>query len=174
MKTIRALTICQPWAWAVMGPKRFENRDWYTDYQGPLVIHAGKSTSWMHEGVAFLRSLGIEPPRDLAFGAIIGVVDQVDCIRPSEAKRADGTPDPFAMLDKAWCHQYANPRRLATPIPYKGQQGFFRVPAELVKSIVDYAALPDARPGETKEERLDRAVKATGGRVGRVEQPELW
>ena len=38
-----ALTIHQPWAWAIMaGIKRVENRTWRTSHRGPLVIHAGK------------------------------------------------------------------------------------------------------------------------------------
>ncbi len=32
----------QPYASLVVeGVKRFEGRDWYTDYRGPLWIHAG-------------------------------------------------------------------------------------------------------------------------------------
>ncbi len=41
---MRALTIRQPWAWAITcGLKRVENRTWSTNYRGPLLIHAGKT-----------------------------------------------------------------------------------------------------------------------------------
>ncbi|MHC4404130.1 MAG: ASCH domain-containing protein [Planctomycetota bacterium] len=41
---MKALTICQPWAWAIIhGPKPVENRGWATKYRGPLAIHAGQS-----------------------------------------------------------------------------------------------------------------------------------
>lgn len=40
--TLRALTIRQPWAWAIIhGGKDIENRSWNTKHRGPLVIHAG-------------------------------------------------------------------------------------------------------------------------------------
>lgn len=39
---VRALTVRQPWAWAITcGAKTVENRTWSTRYRGPLVIHAG-------------------------------------------------------------------------------------------------------------------------------------
>jgi hypothetical protein len=41
---MRALSIRQPWAWLIVhGFKPVENRDWATDYRGPLAIHAGKT-----------------------------------------------------------------------------------------------------------------------------------
>lgn len=173
-KTIRAITICEPWAWAVIhGAKRFENRSWYSDYQGPLVIHAGKSTKWMKEGCALLRKLGIEPPADLVFGAILGVVDMVDCVRPAQAKTADGKPDPFAFEHSPWCHQYANPRPLAKPIPYLGKLQFFRVARSLVAELLDGPGVAPAT-NETREERIERAIEAVGPtRVKRARQTDI-
>ncbi|MBL9084194.1 MAG: hypothetical protein JNK76_20510 [Planctomycetales bacterium] len=185
--TIKALTICQPWAWAVLhGPrdgvawKRFENRCWATEYVGPLVIHAGKSESWMGPGLEFLRAQGVAPLRsELAFGAILGVVDMVDCVRPSEAKRPDGSRDPYAFDNSAWCHEYANPRRLATPVPWKGRLQFFDVPREIVAELLEQEAgggRQEAGPAETKEQRIDRAIAAAGGsgRLKRAAQGSLW
>ncbi len=38
---MKALTVRQPWAWALMeGGKDIENRKWATTYRGPLAIHA--------------------------------------------------------------------------------------------------------------------------------------
>jgi len=117
----KAITVCQPWAWAIFGPKRFENRRWKTDYRGPLLIHAGKSTEWMEPGLAALKRLGITPPAELPMGAIVGRVELVDCLPVREFPR-----DPFASGPICWC--LARPRRLLTPIPYKGAQGLFGVP----------------------------------------------
>lgn len=40
--TLRALSIRQPWAWAIThAGKRIENRSWSTNYRGPILIHAG-------------------------------------------------------------------------------------------------------------------------------------
>lgn len=39
-----ALSVRQPWAWAIIsGGKTIENRSWTTPYRGPLLIHAGKA-----------------------------------------------------------------------------------------------------------------------------------
>jgi hypothetical protein len=41
---MHAITLRQPWAFAVMmGAKAIENRTWNTSHRGPLVIHAGRS-----------------------------------------------------------------------------------------------------------------------------------
>jgi hypothetical protein len=41
-ETMRALTVRQPWAWAIaQGIKTVENRTWTTKYRGLLAIHAG-------------------------------------------------------------------------------------------------------------------------------------
>jgi hypothetical protein len=187
-ETIKALTICQPWAWAVVnGPrdgeawKRFENRSWATEYTGPLVIHAGKSDGWMRDGMEFLRAQGVAPLlSELAFGAILGVVEMVDCVRPREALRPDGSRDPYAFENSAWCHKYANPRRLATPVPWKGRLQFFDVPREIVAELLGDAESAEtssaAKCGETKEERIDRAIAAAGGsgRLKRAAQGSLW
>lgn len=171
---IRALTICQPWAWAVLGPKAFENRDWHTDYQGPLVIHAGKSTKWMAEGLKFLRDQGLVVPRDLTFGAIIGLVDMVDCVRPEQAVDALGKRDPFAF--GLWCFKFERPRALATPVPYVGRQGFFSVESFLVAELLDVeAATNRASITETREQRINRAIAAAGpSRVRRASREKFW
>ena len=39
---MKAITIKQPWAWAIIFAGRdIENRSWYTHHRGPLLIHAG-------------------------------------------------------------------------------------------------------------------------------------
>lgn len=57
---MKALSIRQPWAWAILNAgKRVENRSWQAcHYRGPLLIHAAKgcgveeyadAAMWMHE-----------------------------------------------------------------------------------------------------------------------------
>lgn len=137
--TITALTVCQPWAWAIMeGYKRFENRTWYSRHRGPLVIHAGKSRGWLH-GIDELRYHGYSCPDedDLIFGAILGLVEQTDCV-PISADICQG--DVFA--DGPWCHVYLEPRKLAVPVLYRGRQGDFQVPRELVAELLQEQAEP--------------------------------
>ena len=43
---MRTLSIRQPWAWLIVhGHKDVENREWATDYRGPLLIHASKTAA---------------------------------------------------------------------------------------------------------------------------------
>jgi ASCH domain len=77
---MRALSIRQPWAWAIAtGLKDVENRSWPTDYRGPFLIHAGKA--WAAEGEQFMKRLGIEVPSSLLRGGVVGEATLVDCVR---------------------------------------------------------------------------------------------
>jgi hypothetical protein len=79
--TPRMLTVRQPWAWAIIhAGKDVENRTWYTDHRGPLLIVAGRKID--PEGYRFLAALGIEVP-DLSeqVGMVAGLVQVADCVR---------------------------------------------------------------------------------------------
>lgn len=169
MSTVKAITILQPWAWAVVGGlKRFENREWRTDYVGPLVIHAGKSDAWMERGMKFLRERGVAPLRsELEFGAVLGVVDMVDCKRVAECGGDEYAWGPY-------CFELARPRRLVRPVPMRGQVSLWNCEAAIVAELLGVDAI-EASPEGTKEERLQRAIAAAGpGRVHRIEQGNLW
>lgn len=87
---MKALTVQQPWAWAIFRGKNIENRTQLWRYRGPLAIHAGMRES--ERGMADRRIRhqtaldGIIGP--LHFGAVLGTVDLVDvhpdagCCRP--------------------------------------------------------------------------------------------
>src|SRR5262245_15321972 len=76
-RRMKALTVLQPWAWAIIhGPKRIENRVWRTNHRGPLAIHAGISRKLLRPTI----NDGTPVPADLVYGAILGVVDVVDCL----------------------------------------------------------------------------------------------
>lgn len=141
---MKCRSVRQPWAWAILhGGKDIENRNWRTHYRGPLAIHAGKQFDmsesdfadytrglfgepWLGMATQFIRQydcIGNEPR-----GAIIGVVDLVDCLPSFRCRspwKAGDDPDYY-------CWQLANPRPLAEPIPYKGALGLFELPADIV------------------------------------------
>jgi len=131
---MKALTVCQPYAEEIIrGAKRTENRSWYTAYRGPLLIHAGKSRAWTDDSDDELeRRFG----RRLEFGAIVGIVRMVDCLRASEiwdgkheAKYPVLTaPSHQHHINGPWCFVLAEAIRLPQAIPYRGAQGFFMVP----------------------------------------------
>lgn len=138
---MKALTIRQPWAWAICaGFKTVENRTWLTNYRGELAIHAGTSREDVAAGLAFLKSLGIlcvPEERDLRCGAIIGVVDLVDCVRvPTPAGQKLLFPDscidqsPFATGPWCWLLDSASPERrrlYSEPTVCRGLPGLFDV-----------------------------------------------
>lgn len=129
---MRCLTVCQPFASLIMLPatdprhKRVENRNWFTNYRGPLLIHAGKSREWLdcfnHEGL------------DVPFGAILGMVTLVGCIRPGERWAELKWPwlKTHAHAEGPWMWVVLHPRPFAQPIPYRGELGLFDVPAEAI------------------------------------------
>src|SRR5450432_4191665 len=98
---MKALSIHQPWAWAILhAGKGVENRSWPTRYRGPLLVHASKSRASYEEQepAAWLERYGIALPAwdELAKGAIVGVVDVVDCVRVEEIYPAT----PWAVVAK--------------------------------------------------------------------------
>jgi hypothetical protein len=120
--TVPALTILQPWAWAIShGPKRIENRTWKPRYRGPLLIHAGRGKTALDYATRWLESQGLTVPEDLAYGQIVAVC-QLAAVVPLEACKVD----PFASGPECW--QLSDVRALAEPIKYRGRQGLFPVP----------------------------------------------
>lgn len=112
---MKALTVCQPYAELIArGLKPIENRTWPTLYRGPLAIHAGKSREWMDDG-------DLEAYPDMAFGAVIALVNLVNCC---ERERL-----PIALLHNQhangpWCWVLEHVERIA-PVPCRGAQGLW-------------------------------------------------
>jgi hypothetical protein len=130
---MKALTICQPYASAIVhGLKKVENRTWETRYRGLLLIHAGKSRAYLENAIAAYGShfLWLRP-NSLPFGAIIGRVNLVDCVNEEEGKRIDPV-----WANGPFCFVLENPVLFEPPIPYKGAQGFFDVPESVVKEAL--------------------------------------
>jgi activating signal cointegrator 1 len=134
---MKAITICEPYASLICLPddddraKRVENRTWPTNYRGPLLIHAGKSRKWLASGAEY----GI-PESSLVFGAIVGAAMLADCLTVQEASVSTRWPW-LKFHDHAsgpFCFVLTRCQRLAAPIPYRGAQGFFDVPKEIIEA----------------------------------------
>jgi hypothetical protein len=120
-----ALSIRQPWAHAIVqGWKPVENRIWQTTRRGPICIHASRfhKASWADDAAGYTDLVEdrdilhpLPEPSDLAFGAIIGTAEIVDCVDHHPSAWFCG---PFAMV-------LANARPLPQPIPIIGKLGFF-------------------------------------------------
>lgn len=132
MADFRALSIRQPWAWAIInGLKGVENRTWKSNYRGRLFVHAAKyedldSVSWVMARAA--DQLGIATHqamesylrhRDL--GCVIGEVQMIGCVEGRDARPQDPWyfgPCGFVLSD---------PIRYK-PIPCRGHLGIFPLP----------------------------------------------
>lgn len=144
---MRAITICQPYAELILRlEKRVENREWRTNYRGPLVIHAGKSREWFDSDDQLVKDLGSMPP----FGAIVGVADVVDCINIATIS-AGMWDDKYPWLSKhphangTWCWILDNVRHTKV-VPYRGAQGLFDIPDAMVRVLSTIAATPKQVP----------------------------
>lgn len=116
----KALTICQPYAELIVrGDKPIENRTWSTNYRGPLLIHAGKSRDWLDDEDEHLMP-------GMAFGAIVGRVTLVDCVR---VQRLPPHLRDHEHANGPWCWVLTDIERFAVPIPCRGAQGLWDYPA---------------------------------------------
>lgn len=120
-----ALSIRQPWAWLILhGGKDIENRDWPTKLRGRVLVHAAKGMTHDEYDSAMFFSFGRTSQRpacmdSLPRGGIVGSVEIVDCVQRHSSSWFVGRYG-FVLRD---------PRPLPF-VPYRGQLGFFDVPAE--------------------------------------------
>lgn len=138
---MKAISLWQPYAQALaLGVKRYETRSWGTTFRGQVAIHAARTTHQFRfpDVIEALRVLAKECPmaqlstiQDLPLGAVVGVVQIMDCFRIGAVLPPDVTEVEKALGDWrqgrfAWkvqsllvCHP---------PIPYKGKQGMWEWP----------------------------------------------
>lgn len=132
---MKALSIRQPWAWAILhAGKDIENRDWRTHMRGRVLVHASKAMTpdeyeaalgFMHDlsrTRPFTSGLALPGMKTLPRGVLLGSVEIVDCVKASSSPWFFGTFG-FVLRD---------PQPLPTPIPFIGKLGFFDVPDDIV------------------------------------------
>lgn len=88
---MKALTISQPYASLIASGEKFvENRTWYTDYRGPLAIHAGKGTQYLTRA-----ELASYPT-----SCIVAVANLVACVDLDRARRSHERGLAFGALSR--------------------------------------------------------------------------
>lgn len=137
MKTVRALTVRQPWASLIAsGVKPVENRTWPVPAtwaeRGPLLIHAGAAVDraaygYEHVGRALFETVGNE---ELPTSAIIAVVGSVRAHRDG----IGGHCEPWGV-DDCWHWVLSDVRRLPRPVPAKGRLGLWVPDAGLLAAV---------------------------------------
>lgn len=142
--TLKAITVQQPWAWAIFHGKNVENRSSPWRYRGPLLIHAGQR--WSSRGETDRRIIDAAvaagthaegaPHPQLQPGVLLGLVDLVNihfaagCCAPWGESTYDA---PYGSKVKAVYHLVLeNPQPFDEPLPWPtGLLGVWNVPADL-------------------------------------------
>lgn len=145
MADIRALTVREPWASAIVdGDKDTENRSqgfpkWY---RGTLLIHAGQALSISGVRDPRIRErYDLDQIRAMHRGAVIGVV-HVDDVHPANwcchpwgedtYKPANPEARPVGTVTHL---ELARPVRLQRPIPARGALGLWRPDHDLLLEV---------------------------------------
>lgn len=154
---MKAITVRQPYAWAIAnGGKTVENRGSGTEYQGPILIHAGRA--WSREGggdrrvlAAFRKFLAphqrqdaIDPavhPDRFEFGAVIAVADldhvhlvaRMGCCPPWGERWHAGPRSTRRAVHLV----LTNVRPLPEPVAARGALGLWTPPAEVVRAAME-------------------------------------
>ncbi|AFY80182.1 hypothetical protein [Oscillatoria acuminata] len=129
--TGKALTLQQPWAWAIthLG-KNIENRVWPTDYRGELYIHAGKG--WDANGAAWIEQnfeVKVPPQNEMRGGELVAKCNLAKCQHWTKTVEQGGHPK--TDYRKLWWrssgyHWFLEDIEvLETPIPLRGKLGIF-------------------------------------------------
>lgn len=114
----KALSIQQPWAWAIVnGYKPVENRTWATKLRGRVQIHAGlrfdrAGYDWLTQNFPRIKW---PAPAQFERGGIVGSVEITDCVTQSTSPYFFG-PYGFTLTRPKRCRF----RKC------RGQLGFFR------------------------------------------------
>lgn len=130
---MKALTVQQPWAWAIVsGGKRIENRSWRTNHRGPVLIHAGLQVDRVAENRTLTMRRAVDgPDAHLPRGFIIGVAYLTDV---HHGGLEPVLCSPWAWMDVwHWVLSYARP--LHEPIPVKGRLGLWTPPADVLALV---------------------------------------
>lgn len=130
---MKALTISQPYASLIAsGEKWVENRSWFTNYRGPLAIHAGKGTQY----------LGRAEITNYPTGCVIAIAKLVACVHINEILRNDASSEVRKRLipgtsrlwseafrhkhaEGPWCWILTDAHPLVDPVFISGKQGLW-------------------------------------------------
>ena len=140
-QTVPAISLWQPWASLVaIGAKQIETRHWSAPrrhWGQRIAIHAAKRKNdlWLCEEHPFSE---YDLDAELPLGSLVATAVLARCTEINELAAAElqaTRPHEYAFGNYdigrwAWVLLHVEP--LAEPVPWRGAQGFFSVPAETV------------------------------------------
>jgi activating signal cointegrator 1 len=152
---MKAISLWQPWASLWCSTRKVhETRHWRCSHRGWLLVHAAKrfETVDLHDQLRLILDgeFGDRWSKDLPTGALIGMVNVVDCL-PTQMLNGDSA----ASDDDRECGDFG-PGRFAwkrdefrlfdQPIAYRGKQGIFTVPNDVI--FGDFVSLNTQNEGD--------------------------
>lgn len=126
---MKALSLKQPWASLVaIEAKTIETRSWFTNYRGPVAIHASRSWTWTQRHICDRPEFrnALRCCQALPLGCIICIAELVDC---TVITRETIPPEPENLFGDyrpgryAW--RLANIRRLGPALSAPGKLGLW-------------------------------------------------
>ncbi len=172
-----ALTVYQPWAaLLVTGAKRYETRPRPVRFTGYVAIHASKKTldpRVLPRVADALVAKGIRGAEDLHTGAIIGLVEIVQCLETRNWRRQVSDQEvAFGNWgDGRYAIQMARAVRLVQPVPAIGKQGWWRLDdaqeRALVESLQQAGQMTMAIAVALDKGRRQHHAKGSDGDTGR-------
>lgn len=135
---MRAIALWEPWASAMaLGFKINETRGWPTHYRGDVVICAAQRPMTRSDKEILAATMTLPEGYAMPHGCAVAIVEIYECVRTEDIR--DKLTNQEIWLGNYTDGRYAwrtrNLRRLAMPVPVKGKQGFFFVPAEVEQEI---------------------------------------
>lgn len=129
---MKALSIRQPWAWAILhAGKNVENRSWKRPWapEGLILLHAsgGCTEVEYQEAARIIERVGLQRPpplSELQRGGLVGA------FRITRAVRHDHPASPWA--EPGLVHLHLADVQPVNWVPLRGQLGFFDVPDAIV------------------------------------------
>ena len=142
---MRALTVRQPWAWAIMrGQKGIENRtrNIVGSYRGDIAITSALTfdPNSSQRFYKYAKSIGGSMP----MGVVLGVVHLSDvhrsfggrCVEPVTFETLFHFCSNWAEpMDDGWHIELHSPRPLKTPIPVRGRLGLWTLPDDIAAQV---------------------------------------
>ena len=158
---MRALTVRQPWAWAIArGHKTILNRGRDTGLRGEVAVHSSLRVDLEAFDDAGIRSANWDPADpEAAIGGIVAVVSLVDVCAEARACRPCECGD--WALPGSFHWRLARPRSLAWPVLTIGQPGLWELAPRVAADVA--RLLPGPLPGSLLDPAASAPVSLRGG-----------
>ena len=150
MSELRALTVKQPWTWAILHGKPVENRSWPSPHWlTEVAIHAGARSGWDEDGEfsalvqAAWRKFAADPPPlntvaplspdaiHIDFSAIVAVAEGLSS---HHSRDCGGRCSDWAVHGQ-WHWVWRKLRVLPRTVPCRGAQRLWRVPDDIESAV---------------------------------------